>query len=193
MANNRVIQWNTFSRVWWLYDANHQCVFKSARKIAKYLQGHHKPIYHPLSDIGDHVVVINTKHIAMRHEAWRTYRFHHHTGYPKGHSMTAAWRLHDMDPTQILQRTVKTVMPSNLSRPNLLRRLHLFPEEDVPDDILANVCDQIKQIQPVPKRLDQYTEEEIRNFPKLFDWPEEYIHKHFLSDKERHQNSKAES
>ena len=39
------------TRSWWLYDAENQCAFKSARKIVNYLQGKHKPIYHPLSKL----------------------------------------------------------------------------------------------------------------------------------------------
>ena len=42
-------QWVTMTRFWWLYDAKFQSPFKSAKLIALYLQGKHKPIYHPLS------------------------------------------------------------------------------------------------------------------------------------------------
>lgn len=43
-------------------------------------------------------------------------------------------------------------------------------KQDVPPEIMGNVCDQIQQIQKVPKRLDEYTAEEIQAFPRLFDW-----------------------
>lgn len=33
-----------------------------------------------LADVGDHVVVINSRHIAMREELWRTFTFSYHTG-----------------------------------------------------------------------------------------------------------------
>ncbi len=26
-----------------------------------------------------------------------------------------------------------------------------------------------------PKRLDEYNEEEIKNFPRLFEWPKEFV------------------
>ncbi len=44
-------QWATFARQWWLYDARHQCAFRSAEKIIPYLEGRHKPIYHPMSKL----------------------------------------------------------------------------------------------------------------------------------------------
>ncbi len=51
-------------------------------------------------------------------------------------------------------------------------RLFLF---QVPDEIMANVSDQIAQVRPVPKHLDEYSADEIRDYPKLWDYPEEYV------------------
>ncbi|KAL5016036.1 hypothetical protein ScPMuIL_005625 [Solemya velum] len=175
MAHNRVLQWSTMARTWWLFDAQHQCAFRSASMLIKYLQGKHKPIYHPLSDVGDHVVVINTADVAMREDYWRKFKYFHHTRYPGGFSVTSAWRLHELDPTKVLHKAIYSRLPGNLLRPNMMRRLHLYPNENVPTEILANVSDQIQQIQPIPKRLDQYTEEELASFPKVFDWPEDHV------------------
>ncbi|XP_071118053.1 large ribosomal subunit protein uL13m-like isoform X1 [Haliotis cracherodii] len=175
MANNRVLQWATFARTWWIYDANCQCPLKSAKVLVPHLQGKHKPIYHPLSDIGDHVVVINTKHIAMKGDYWRKWRYHHHTGHGGGYTATSAWRLHQLDATKVVYKAVYSRLPGNLLRHTLMRRLHLFEEENVPKEILANVTGQIRQVMPVPKRYDEYTEEERKTFPRLFDWPEDHV------------------
>ncbi|KAL8598667.1 hypothetical protein ACOMHN_013550 [Nucella lapillus] len=175
MASKRVLQWRTFARSWWLYDAEKQCPFVSAYHIVPFLQGVHKPIYHPLSDVGDHVVVINTKEIAMKGDYWRTFRYFHHTGYPGGFSAASAWRVHEIDPTRIMHQAVYSRLRGNLLRRGMVRRLHLFPDDNVPEEVMANVSDQIRQVQAIPKRLDQYTEEEIEQFPKLFDWPENYV------------------
>ena len=42
-------QWATFSRMWYLFDAQWQDPFHSAKVLSKYLTGMHKPIYHPQS------------------------------------------------------------------------------------------------------------------------------------------------
>ena len=175
MAYNRVSQWSVMARTWWLYDAEHQCAFKSADKLVKYLQGKHKPIYHPLSDVGDHVVVINTGLVSMRDDRWRKYTYSHHTGYGGGFSRTSAWRMHEMDPTRVVYRAVKDRVKGNLLRPNMLRRLHLYPDANVPDEIMANISDQIQQIQIVPKRLEDFSQVERDNFPSIFDWPENEV------------------
>lgn len=36
--------------MWYIYDAKWQCPFKTAPLLVKYLEGRHKPIYHPLSE-----------------------------------------------------------------------------------------------------------------------------------------------
>lgn len=63
--------------------------------------GLHKPIYHPLNDCGDHVVVINTSEIALPGDEWTKRVYFHHTGYPGGASWTLAWELHKKDPTMV--------------------------------------------------------------------------------------------
>ena len=57
----RVQQWSAFSRKWHIYDARWQNPFHSAKVITPVLEGKNKPIYHPLNECGDHVIVINSR------------------------------------------------------------------------------------------------------------------------------------
>lgn len=66
-------------------------------------------------------------------------------------------------------------MDGNLQRRYTMQRLHIFPDENVPSDMLKNASSQIRQLRPVPKRLDKYTEEEVKKFPKIYDYPKDYI------------------
>lgn len=174
-AFTRVQQWLTFSRQWHLFDAKWQDVFDSAQLIARHLHGRHKPIYDPDQDCGDHVVVMNARHVAMPDEEWRHRMYYHHTHYAGGKHWVAAHELHQKDPTLVLYKAIyKAVGNVKLQRYRLIARLHIYPDEKVPDHIMCNVSDQIRQLRPVPKRLDQFSEEEIKNFPKIFDYPEDY-------------------
>lgn len=56
-----------------------------------------------------------------------------------------------------------------------MQRLHIFPDANVPSDMLKSISNQIKQLRLVPKRLDTYSEEEIKSFPKIYDYPKPYI------------------
>lgn len=56
-----------------------------------------------------------------------------------------------------------------------MARLHVYPDEDVPEEILGNVSGQIAQVRPVPRKLQEISPEKVENFPKLWDFPQEYV------------------
>lgn len=56
-----------------------------------------------------------------------------------------------------------------------MERLHIFPDSNVPADLMKNVSNQIRQLRPVPKRLDHYKEEEVKEYPKIIDYPKDYV------------------
>lgn len=66
-------------------------------------------------------------------------------------------------------------MKGNLQRRSTMRRLHIFEDENVPKEILENVSNQIRQLREVPKRLDSYSEEEREKYPKIIDYPKDYV------------------
>lgn len=47
-----------------------------SNKVAYYLCGKHKLIWHPETDCGDHVVVVNTRLVAMHGFDWKHTLFH---------------------------------------------------------------------------------------------------------------------
>ncbi|KAL1115348.1 hypothetical protein AAG570_007378 [Ranatra chinensis] len=163
------------TRVWHLFDATWQNPLQCAPLIAKYLQGRHKPIYHPLNDCGDHVVVINSLRIALPGSEWRWRVYFHHTGYPGGASWTPAWQLHDKDPTMIVKKAVYSSMKGNLQRRVTMQRLHIFPDDQIPEDVLANLTHKLRPLRPTPDPLDSYDAEQVETFPKLVDYPEDYV------------------
>lgn len=174
----RVNQWMVFARQWWLFDANQQDAFDAAHRIARYLHGRHKPIYDTEQDVGDHVVVINSRHISMPDDEWRMRYYFHHSHYSGGKKWTPAHELHQKDPNLVLYKAIyKAVGNIGLKRHELIARLHMYPEDKVPDHIMENISDQIRQIQPVHKSLDQYKSEEIEKFPKIFDYSTDYVKK----------------
>ncbi|CAH8533463.1 54S ribosomal protein L13, variant 2 [Schistosoma haematobium] len=84
--------------------------------------------------------------------------------------------VHRRDPTEVIRLEIKAVLRNNESRKYQLSRLHIYPDniETIPKDIIANISGVIPQVMKVPKRLDEYSAEELNEFPKLFDWPEDF-------------------
>lgn len=40
---------------------------------------------------------------------------------------------------------------------------------------MENISGQLRQLRRVPKKLAEYSEEEQAKFPKVFDYPDDYI------------------
>ncbi|KAK9960671.1 hypothetical protein ABG768_008516 [Culter alburnus] len=167
-------QWATFARSWFLIDARMQPPGKIASMCSVRLQGKHKPIYHPLSDIGDHVVVMNTRHIAFSGNKWEQKVYSSHTGYPGSFKQLTAAQMHKKDPTAIIKLAVYGMLPKNLTRRTMMQRLHLFPDDVLPEDILKNLTEELPQPREIPRKLSEYTQEERDTFPMLWTPPEDY-------------------
>ncbi|NP_001264400.2 39S ribosomal protein L13, mitochondrial [Gallus gallus] len=167
-------QWATFARAWYLLDAKMQPPGKLAAVTIRRLEGRHKPIYYALNDCGDHVVIINTRHIAFSGNKWEQKVYSSHTGYPGGFKQVTATQLHLKDPTAIVKLTIYRMLPKNLLRRTLMQRLHLFPDDVIPEDIEKNLLQEIPQPRVVPRRLDEYTPEEIAAFPRVWTPPKDF-------------------
>ncbi|XP_004642338.2 39S ribosomal protein L13, mitochondrial isoform X2 [Octodon degus] len=167
-------QWATFARMWYLLDGKMQPPGKLAAEASRRLQGLHKPVYHQISDCGDHVVIMNTRHIAFSGNKWEQKVYSSHTGYPGGFRQVTAAQLHLRDPVAIVKLAVYGMLPKNLHRRTMMQRLHLFPDEDIPEDLLRNLAEELPQPRKVPRRLDEYTQEEVAAFPRVWSLPEDY-------------------
>uniref|UniRef100_A0A671VRF5 Large ribosomal subunit protein uL13m n=1 Tax=Sparus aurata TaxID=8175 RepID=A0A671VRF5_SPAAU len=162
------MQWATFARSWFVIDARMQPPGKIATMCSVRLQGKHKPIYHAMSDCGDHVVVINTKQIAFSGNKWEQKVYSSHSGYPGGFKQVTAAQLHHKDPKAIVKLAVYGMLPRNLHRRTMMQRLHIFADDELPEDIQANLTEELPQPREIPRKLSEYTQEEIDAFPRLW-------------------------
>lgn len=168
----RAQQWATFSRVWHLYDMKWQNPYTSSYVIKKYLEGTCKPIYHPLNDCGDHVVVINSREVALPGDDWYRRAYFHHRTYAGTKTWTLAWELHEADDTLIVKKAVYFALEKNLQRRGKMERLHIFPDSNIPPDIAANITNQIRPLRPVPEKLEEITDLQC---PNVFDFPKDFV------------------
>jgi len=60
-------------------------------------------------------------------------------------------------------------------RRNMFARLHVFPDEELPQDILDNLSFVIPSPRLVPKGIDDYTQEEIDNFPRVWQPADDFL------------------
>ena len=82
-------------------------------KVAKILRGKHKPSFTPHVDCGDNVIIINASKINLTGNKWSDKKYISYTGYPGGQRVKTAQQLYDKNPSIIIEKAVKGMLPSN--------------------------------------------------------------------------------
>lgn len=52
-------------REWFVVDASGKTLGRLATEVARILRGKHKPIYSPMIDVGDYVIVVNAEKVRV--------------------------------------------------------------------------------------------------------------------------------
>jgi len=119
-------------RKWVLVDAKGQVLGRLATRIADVLRGKHKVNYQPNVDMGDFVVVVNAKEIALTGQK-PTKKLHYwHTGYPGGICSINYRDFRDQAPEEMLMLAVKRMLPRNRLRKVYLRKLKIYRDQEHP-------------------------------------------------------------
>lgn len=116
----------TVNKEWLLVDADGQTLGRLASKIAKLIRGKHKPNFTPHVDCGDNVVVINAEKINLTGKKWTDKSYIRHTGYPGGQRSLTATEMFEKDPTRLVEKAVKGMLPKNILGSALFRNLYVY-------------------------------------------------------------------
>ncbi len=119
-------------RDWFVVDAEGKTLGRLSTEIAKVLQGKHKPIYTRHVDTGDFVVVVNAEKVKITGKKLTDKYYYHHTGYPGGIKATNVATLLEKDPTALISKAVKGMMPKNQLNRDALRKLKVYAGADHP-------------------------------------------------------------
>jgi large subunit ribosomal protein L13 len=120
------------TRSWFFVDAEGKTLGRLSTEIAKVLQGKHKPIYTPHVDTGDYVVVVNADKIKITGKKMTDKIYYHHTGYPGGIKSISAEALLKKNPTALVEKAVKGMMPKNKLNRSALNKLKVYVGADHP-------------------------------------------------------------
>lgn len=113
----------TVNKEWVVVDADGQTLGRFCSKVAKLLRGKHKPNFTPHVDCGDNVIVINAEKIKLSGNKWEDKTYVRHTGYPGGQRSLTANELFAKDPTKVVEKSVKGMLPKNKLGAELFRNL----------------------------------------------------------------------
>src|SRR6059058_4612689 len=100
-------------RRWFVVDATDQTLGRLASRIARVLEGKHKPSYAPNLDSGDFVVVLNARRISVTSDKLESKLYIRHSGYPQGYREETLGHLLERRPEEVIRRAVKGMLPRN--------------------------------------------------------------------------------
>ena len=121
---------NTVEKKWVIIDANGQTLGRMCSKVAKLLRGKYKPNFTPHVDCGDNVIVINAEKIILSGNKWESKEYIRYTGYPGGQRSLTANELFAKDPSRLVEKSVKGMLPKNKLGANLFRNLKVYVGEN---------------------------------------------------------------
>jgi large subunit ribosomal protein L13 len=119
-------------RQWHVLDASGQTLGKLATKAATLLLGKHKPIFSPNLDTGDFVVIINAEKVSVSGGKEEKKLYYRHSGYPGGLKKVTLGERQKADPTQVITRAVRGMLPTNRLRAVRMKKLKVYVGEAHP-------------------------------------------------------------
>ena len=119
-------------RSWFVVDATGETLGRLASRIARVLEGKHKPTWSPNLDSGDHVIVLNAAKIAVTSDKKESKLYIRHSGHPQGYKEETLGHLIDRRPEEVIRRAVKGMLPRTKLGVQQLRKLKVYPGSDHP-------------------------------------------------------------
>ncbi len=120
------------TRSWYIVDAKGKILGRISNQIARILQGKHKAYYTPYWDMGDFVVVINAKNIAVTGRKEKQKIYYRHSGYAGALKEETLGQLRKRRPTEIIKRAVKGMMPKNRLARVMMKKLYIYEGNEHP-------------------------------------------------------------
>lgn len=119
---------------WYVADATNRVVGRLASEIARVLRGKHKPTYTPHMDTGDFVVVVNAEEARFTGKKEQQKEYLQYSGYPGGDRTETPEDLRDSQPTTIIERAVKGMLPEGPLGRKMLKKLKVYTGSDHPHE-----------------------------------------------------------
>jgi len=128
-------------RTWLVVDAEGQVLGRMATKIARILQGKHRPSFTPNRDTGDFVVVINAEKIRVTGTKSHNKEYDWYTYHPGGRKVMKFDEMMKRHPTRPIELAVRRMMPKGPLGRRMFAKMKVYAGAEHPH--------QAQQPQPV--------------------------------------------
>lgn len=120
------------AREWVLIDATDKVLGRVASEAAQILKGKHKPQYTPHVDTGDFVVIVNADKIRVTGAKATDKVYYSHSGYTGGLKAITFERAMEKDPTRVIERAVRGMLPKNTLGRAMGKKLKVYAGPEHP-------------------------------------------------------------
>ena len=131
-AKTYTLRESEIDRRWYVVEATDQKLGRLASRVARVLEGKHKPTYTPNLGSGDHVIVLNAARISVTRDKLESKIYARHSGYPQGYKEETLGHLLARRPEEVVRRAVKGMLPRNRLGAQQLRKLKIYAGTDHP-------------------------------------------------------------
>jgi large subunit ribosomal protein L13 len=111
---------------WFVIDAEGETLGRMSSKIAHVLRGKHKPSYTQHIDCGDYVIVVNADKVRMTGRKMQQKEYISHSFYPGGQKRIVAENLLAKDPTALVEKAVKGMLPKTKLGRQMYKKLFVY-------------------------------------------------------------------
>lgn len=132
MATTHYYKRDDVAAKWILMDLTGKTLGRAATEIANIIRGKNRASYTPNADTGDFVVAINARQIKLTGNKLDTKLYYRHSGYMGGLKQRTAQEQMDRDPTVLLQKAVKGMLPKNNLSRKILGKLKIYADATHP-------------------------------------------------------------
>jgi large subunit ribosomal protein L13 len=122
----------SWTRDWYVVDAQGKTLGRLASQIAMRLMGKHKPIYTPHVDVGDHIVVINAEKIKVTGKKRSQKIYYRYSGYPGGLRERTFEEQITKHPTAPLNDAIRRMLPRSTLGRRMLKKLNVYAGAEHP-------------------------------------------------------------
>lgn len=113
-------------RTWYVVDASQIPLGRLATKVATLLTGKGKPQFTAHIDCGDFVIVTNAEKLVVTGDKLTDKKYYHHSLYPGGLSERSLSEQIEKNPTVVIEKAIRGMLPVNRLRPERLARLKVY-------------------------------------------------------------------
>ncbi len=119
-------------RKWYVIDASENTLGRISTEASRLLIGKGKPMFTSHIDCGDFVIIINAKDLKVSGNKLDDKKYYRHSGYPGGLYTRSLKEQLDKDPTVLITKSVRGMLPVNKLRDGRLQRLKIYSGSDHP-------------------------------------------------------------